>query len=347
MNNNDPLPQWAYALGKPSCSAHIRTTPEDFVVNEVLGFDPDGDGNHALLHIRKRNTNTEWLARQLAELAGVPLSEVGYAGLKDRRAVTTQYFSINLSGKNEPDWQRLASEDISVLEVDRHHRKLRRGNLLENRFRIMLRELNGECSELEQRLEKIRKLGVPNYFGPQRFGHNGGNLAKAQALLGNKFQERDRHLRSLYLSAARSFLFNQVLSARVAAGNWNRALPGESLLMNGTSSTFTVRILNSEIERKVAAGELHPSGPLWGRGKPGVLAEVLALESEVLGDEVLLLEGLAKAGMEQERRSLRLPVRELQWQFIQPQQLQLEFALPAGAYATSVLRELVSTTTPL
>lgn len=341
MTNNNPLPQWAYALGKPSCTAHLRTTPEDFVVDEVLGFDPDGDGNHALLQIRKRNTNTEWLARQLAELAGVPLSEVGYVGLKDRRAVTTQYFSVNLSGKSEPDWQSLDSEEIAILEVDRHHRKLKRGTLLENHFRLTLRELDGVCEALEQRLEKIRERGVPNYFGSQRFGRDGGNLIKAQALFRNEFQERDRHLRGLYLSAARSYLFNQVLSARVEAGNWNRALPGESLLMNGTTSTFTVRLLSNEIERKVAMGELHPGGPLWGQGKPAVLAEVLALESAVLAEEILMREGLEKAGLEQERRSLRLPVKGLQWQFTQPQQLQLEFALPAGAYATSVIRELV------
>ncbi len=341
MTNNNPLPQWAYVLGKPSCTAHLRTTPEDFVVDEVLGFDPDGDGNHALLQIRKRNTNTEWLARQLAELAGVPLGEVGYAGLKDRRAVTTQYFSVNLSGKSEPDWQSLASEEIAILEVDRHHRKLKRGNLLENRFRLTLRELDGECEALEQRLEKIRERGVPNYFGSQRFGRDGGNLKKVEALFRNEFQERDLHLRGLYLSAARSYLFNQVLSARVEAGNWNRALPGESLLMNGTTSTFTVRLLSNEIERKVAMGELHPGGPLWGQGKLAVLADVLALESAVLAEESLMREGLEKAGLEQERRSLRLPVKGLQWQFTQPHQLQLEFALPAGAYATSVIRELV------
>lgn len=341
MSDNSSLPDWAYAFSRPACTADFRSTAEDFVVDEVLGFDPDGDGNHALLHIRKRNTNTEWLARQLAELAGVPLSEVGYAGLKDRHAVTTQYFSINLSGKQEPDWHALESAEITLLDVDRHHRKLKRGNLLQNCFRITLRALAGECADLEQRLEKIRAHGVPNYFGAQRFGHDGGNLAKARALFCGEFHERDRHLRGLYLSAARSWLFNRVLSARVAAGNWDRALPGESLLMNGTTSTFTVRLLSSEIERKVAEGELHPGGPLWGRGKPAVLAEVLALETSQLADESVFREGLEKAGLEQERRSLRLPVSELLWQFVESDVLQLEFALPAGTYATSVLRELV------
>ncbi len=335
------LPAWAYAFGKPACHAVIRSTPEDFIVNELLGFDPDGDGNHALLHIRKRNTNTEWLARQLAELADVSVSEVGYAGLKDRHAVTTQYFTVNLSGKKEPEWQRLSSDEITILSVDRHHRKLKRGNLLENQFQLTLRQLDGECDSLASRLEMIAEQGVPNYFGPQRFGHDGGNLQKAETMFRSKQREADRHLRGLYLSAARSWLFNQVLSARVTAGNWNQALPGESLLINNTSSSFTVRLLNSEIERKVAMGELHPSGPLWGRGKPASLGDVLVLEQSVLEPELLLREGLEKAGMEQERRALRLPVRKLAWQFSERDVLQLSFALPAGAYATSVLRELV------
>ncbi len=341
MSNAVFPPQWAYAFGQPACHAVIRSTPEDFIVDEILGFDPDGDGNHALIHIRKRNTNTEWLARQLAALAEVPVSEVGYAGLKDRNAATTQYFSINLSGKNEPDWQQLASDEITILSVDRHHRKLKRGNLLENQFQLTLRQLAGECDYLVARLEMIAEQGVPNYFGPQRFGHDGGNLQKAEAMFRSKQRETDRHLRGLYLSAARSWLFNQVLSARVAACNWNQALPGESLLINNTSSSFTVRLLNSEIERKVATGELHPSGPLWGRGKPASLGEVLALEQTVLEQELLLREGLEMAGMEQERRALRLPVRKLAWQFVEQDVLQLSFALPAGAYATSVLRELV------
>lgn len=341
MTESDPLPQWAYAYGEHTCRAVIRTIPEDFSVDEVLGFDPDGAGNHALLHIRKRNTNTDWLARQLAELAGVPLNEVGYAGLKDRHAVTTQYFSVNLSGKKEPDWRSLTTDDIAILDVDRHHRKLKRGNLLENRFRITLRGLAGECGGVEQRLQSILKQGVPNYFGSQRFGLGGNNLMKARALFRGELRETDRHLRGLYLSAARSYLFNQALSARVAASTWNCALPGESLLMNGTTSTFTVRILNSEIERKVMTGELHPGGPLWGRGKPACLGEVLALEQSVLADETLFCEGLEKAGMEQERRALRVSARALQWRFVERDSLQLEFALPAGSYATSVLREVV------
>ncbi|HEX9802188.1 MAG TPA: tRNA pseudouridine(13) synthase TruD [Gammaproteobacteria bacterium] len=343
-----PLPDglqldWAFALGEPRCRGAIRSVPEDFIVEEEIGFFPDGEGHHAWLHIRKRNTNTEWLARELATLADVPLGEVGYAGLKDRHAVTSQVFTVNLSGKAEPDWQQLASDDIAFLEIDRHGRKLKRGALRENRFILTLRELAGECDDLEQRLQRIAADGVPNYFGEQRFGHGFGNLAMAAAMFRGEWRESVRHKRSLYLSAARSYLFNKVLSARVADGSWHRALPGESLMQEGSTSCFTVRLIGSDIEKRIAAGQLHPTGPLWGRGRPTSLAEALAFELETLAGEDFWKAGLEKAGMEQERRALRLPVRKLQWQWLDAATLQLQFALPPGAYATSLLREIAKT----
>lgn len=344
-----PLPEglqldWAYAaLGEPRCRGVIRSVPEDFIVEEELGFSPDGVGHHAWLHIRKRNTNTAWLAQQLAELAGVPLSEVGYAGLKDRHAVTSQVFTVNLSGKAEPEWQRLASDEMAFLDIDRHGRKLKRGALRENRFILTLRELQEECGDIEQRLQRIAADGVPNYFGEQRFGHDFANLAMAAAMFRGEWRESVRHKRSLYLSAARSYLFNRVLSARVAAGSWHRALPGESLMQEGSTSCFSVRLIGSDIEKRIAAGQLHPTGPLWGRGRPTSLADALAFELQVLEGEDFWKAGLERAGMEQERRSLRLPARKLQWQWLDAATLQLQFVLPPGAYATSLLRELVTT----
>ncbi len=332
--------EWVYALGEPRCRAAIRSVPEDFIVEEEIGFSPDGEGNHAWLHIRKRNTNTEWLARELAALADVPLGEIGYAGLKDRHAVTSQVFTVNLSGKTEPDWQQLASDDIAFLDIDRHGRKLKRGSLRENRFTLILRALQGECEDLETRLQRIAADGVPNYFGEQRFGHDFGNLAMAAAMFRGEWHEEIRHKRSLYLSAARSYLFNKVLSARVAGDNWNRAMPGESLMQEGSTSCFSVRLIGPEIDKRVLIGHLHPTGPLWGRGRPTCLAEALAFELGVLEGDDLWKAGLEKAGMEQERRALRLPVKKLRWQWLDNKTLQLQFVLPPGAYATSVLREI-------
>ncbi len=336
--------EWVHALGEPPCHAVIRSRPEDFIVEEEIGFAPDGAGNHAWLHVRKRNTNTEWLAREIAALAGVPLVEVGYAGLKDRHAITSQVFTVNLSGKAEPDWRQLASEDITFLAIDRHGRKLKRGALRENRFTLTLRELQGACEDLEQRLRRIAADGVPNYFGEQRFGHDFGNLAMAAAMFRGEWRENIRHKRSLYLSAARSYLFNKVLSARVAAGSWNRALPGESLMQEGSTSCFSVRLIGADVEKRIAAGQLHPTGPLWGRGRPTSLAEAQAFELGVLEGDDVWKAGLEEAGMEQERRALRLPAKKLQWQWLDDKTLQLQFDLPPGAYATSVLREIVITT---
>ena len=213
----------------------------------------------------------------------------------------------------------------------------------ENRFEITVRTLHGACDDIEQRLERIAGEGVPNYFGEQRFGHDFGNLAMAAAMFRGEWRETIRHKRSLYLSAARAYLFNRVLSARVDDGSWCRALPGESLMQIGSTSCFSVRLIGSEIEARVASGQLIPTGPLWGRGKPLSLADVEALELRVLEAETLWKTGLEKAGMEQERRALQLAVKGLAWQRPDAQTLKLTFSLPAGAYATSVLREIVNT----
>ena len=334
---------WAYAYGKPGCRGAIRTSPEDFQVDEVLGYEPDGSGNHALLHIRKINTNTEWLARRLAEFAGVEQKEIGYAGLKDRIAVTTQYFTVNLSGRDEPDWSQLNSDELKILSFTRHGKKLRRGGLRENRFQITVRGLKGDCSDLEHRLERVENGGVPNYFGEQRFGHDANNLKLAGQLFIGEIEERDRHKRGLYLSAARSWLFNRVLSCRVEQGNWRQALPGEALIQRHSRSALSLRVISDEIQQRIDKGFLQPSAPMWGRGQSSAQADAAALEQQVLADEALFKLGLEKAGLEQERRALRLEVRELAWQRLQAEVLQLRFSLPPGTYATAVLRELVVT----
>ena len=154
----------AYALAKPESTGAIRTTPEDFQVDEDLGFELSGEGEHACLHIRKRNANTDFIAKQIARLAGVKNMDVSYAGLKDRHALTTQWFSVYLSSKPEPDWSQLNSDEVEVLEVVRHNRKLRRGSLKGNHFKLVVRDLQGDSSALEQRLQTIRTT----FIGPHQ-----------------------------------------------------------------------------------------------------------------------------------------------------------------------------------
>jgi tRNA pseudouridine13 synthase len=331
----------ARSTGPPCAVGRIRAAAEDFRVDEVLGFEPDGHGDHAYLRVRKRDTNTEWLARQLARLAGVRSMDVGYAGLKDRRAVTTQWFSVCVAGRDEPDWRQMESDEVQVLEVARHARKLRRGALAGNTFEITVRELSGDRAAVEGRLARIAIEGVPNYFGEQRFGRGGANLERARAMFDGRLGRLRRHERSLYLSAARSWLFNLVVERRVEDGSWNRPLPGEVLMLDGTSSVFNIDEPDDEIRRRVDEQDIHPTGPLWGRGPLLTRGACRALEESVLAAQSSWRRGLEAAGLEQARRALRLRVRELGWAWLNQHSLVLRFELPAGGYATGVLREAI------
>lgn len=341
MTDSIALSELPYAYGQPQIQGQLRTAPEDFQVRETLGFSLEGSGEHVWLWVRKRNANTEWVARQLAKLAGTPTSAVGYAGLKDRHAVTEQWFSVQLPGRPEPDWSAIDDPDMTVLEVMRHSRKLRRGALTGNAFRIVVRKLQGDGAELTERLKRLAVSGVPNYFGEQRFGQGGGNLVRAEAMLSGKEKVRDRHQHGLYLSAARSALFNAVLARRVADQSWDRPLSGEVLMLAGSHSIFTAAEPDETIHRRVTEGDLHPTGPLWGAGELLATGAVRALEQAVAETLPIFRDGLEAAGLRQERRALRLLIGELALEFPHPDTAILSFHLPAGAYATVVLRELI------
>ncbi len=331
---------WPHAWGGPLLQGVMRAIPDDFQVREQLNFTPDQAGVHALVKIRKRGANTEWLARRLAQLAGVKRHAIGYAGLKDRHAVTDQWFSADLSGREEPDWRRLEGEKITVLEVTRHTRKLRQGAVAANAFQITLRGVTGDTGGLEARLQSIANEGAPNYFGEQRFGRD--NLARARAMFSGEFKVRDRFKRGIYLSAARALLFNRVLARRVEAGAWNRILPGDALILHGSNSFFVCGNEDA-LQERLRQGDIHPSGPLWGRGELPCKGEPAALEETALADDELWRRGLEEAGLKQQRRPLRVIPREMTWRMPSPQVLQLCFVLPAGSYATAILREIVVT----
>lgn len=328
------------AYGAAPLTARLRATPEDFVVEEILGYEAEGQGEHALLWIEKRGANTDWVARELAKFAGVSPVNVGYAGLKDRHAVTRQTFSVQLPGKPDPDWATFPHAEVKVLAATRHSRKLKRGALRGNRFVLTLREVQGSREEAERVLQQVAARGVPNYFGEQRFGREGGNLAQARAMFAGRRTDRDK--RSFLLSAARSQIFNSVLAARVEQGSWDTALEGELWSLAGSRSWFGPEPFDEALASRLAQGDIHPSGPLWGEGEPATTAEVGALERAVASQYVDLVEGLAKARMEQERRALRLMPKELRWRWLDDASLELAFELPAGAYATVVVRELAA-----
>lgn len=343
----NPLDSCAYSNGQPMLTGVIRTTADDFIVEEKFAFEFSHDGEHVLLHIKKRNTNTEWLAKKIIALAGVRSMDVSYAGLKDRNAVTTQWFSVWLPGKEGPDWTLLNDENVQVLNITRHNRKLRRGSLRENRFKIIVRDVKGDASDLYNRLEQIKFLGVPNYFGEQRFGHNGMNLEKAESMF-KGMRVKDRFKRSIYLSAARSLLFNTLLSQRVVNNSWCSALPGDVMLLDNSHSYFIADVVTEEIRRRVAEHDIHPGGVLWGKGELLSQSDIKETELSLRDSFPLFTSGLEAKGLKQERRALRLSVNELEYVYNSVEKIiELSFCLPAGGYATSVLRELVIASTTI
>jgi len=328
------------ACGEPPLTARLRASPEDFQVEEILGYDPDGAGEHLLLWVEKRGANTDWVARELAKFAGVPPVAVGYAGLKDRHAVTRQTFSVQLAGRPDPDWSTFPHAEVTVLAATRHSRKLKRGALRGNRFVLVLREVVGDRAQAESVLQRIVTHGVPNYFGEQRFGREGGNVAQARAMFAGRRVDRDK--RSMLLSAARSQIFNQVLATRVERACWDTPLEGEVWSLAGSRSWFGPEPFSDALAERLAHGDIHPSGPLWGQGEPPTQGDAGALEREIGAAHGDLVAGLAAARMDQERRPLRLLPGHLRWRWLSDAALELSFELPAGAYATVVVREVAA-----
>ena len=354
--NAEPRP-CASPFGPPVLTAKIRSTPEDFFVEELPAFEASGEGEHLLLTIEKRGMNTAFVAQTIARWAGVPESAIGYAGMKDRHAVTRQRFSVHLPGRDSPDATSLESDDLHVLSAQRHARKLQRGALRGNRFKLVLREIVGERLAIEQRLAEIAMYGFPNYFGEQRFGHGGGNLIAAQRMFEDadplrnaahsnanpsKNRRIPREKRGILLSAARSELFNRVLAARVVDGSWCRGLPGELWMLSGTRSVFGPEPDPAALAERIAAHDVHPTGPLWGRGALRTDAACRDLEESILAPFETIRAGLEQAGLAQERRALCIVAAGLRWEWLEAQILELHFELPPGSYATSFLRSLGS-----
>ncbi|MBT8040926.1 MAG: tRNA pseudouridine(13) synthase TruD [Gammaproteobacteria bacterium] len=335
------LPDWARCLGPPDVSGRLRCRLEDFQVFEKPLITPDGAGNHLWLEIEKRGANTDWVAGQLAAAAGVPRRDVGFAGMKDRHGVTTQWFSIGLQEADNADWENWSIEGVRFLHASRHGRKLRRGVLAGNRFRLVVRELTGNTGGLAERIAVLAANGIPNYFGPQRFGHGGRNVDRARAWLEKGGRVR-RQQRSLYLSAARSFLFNHVLSTRVQRGDWNRLLDGEMAQLDGRRPVFSCDLPDVELERRCDLFEIHPTGPMPGRVGRGPERDAAEVENAVLNAERDLIDALARAGADAARRSLRAIPRGLKG-VVDDDTLELVFELPPGSYATSLLREIIDT----
>jgi tRNA pseudouridine13 synthase len=317
------LPQWPSAYPASGANATLKRLNEDFIVTELPLQLPCGEGEHIWLDIEKRGANTAFVAQQLAAAACVQDRDVGYAGLKDRYAITRQWFSIYLPKGETPDLTRLQHPEFSVLAQSRHLKKLRPGDLQGNRFRIVLRDVTGDRDAMASNLKAIASQGVPNYFGAQRFGHDGGNVEQGRAMLAREIRVRNPKKKGIYLSAVRSFVFNEVLALRIQQGLWGQTLPGDVMDPSGRST-----------------------GPLWGRGRVTTTDQAQALENGVAQRHATLCDGLEHAGLDQARRALVASPVDMSWEWAQADQLVLAFSLQAGSYATAVLDEILRTTEP-
>lgn len=337
-------PAWPRVLeaefGAPP-QGEYRATAEDFRVEECLDFALQGEGEHLWLWIEKRDLSTLELARRLARACEVTQRDIGYAGMKDRVAVTRQWLSVHLPGREAPAdlAERLADTPVTLLEQQRHPRKLKRGVHRANRFTLRLSGAVVDDPRLEARWQRLIEAGVPNYFGPQRFGPGGRNLSKARAILAKGWRKRDDR-EGMLLSTARSYLFNQLLARRIAAGDWATPIAGELLVLDGTASQFASASVDAELLERARELDVHPSGALWGTGAAATSAAALAHEQAVIAVEPALADGLVRAGVRMGRRALRVRLAEPALTR-EGQVLTLQFSLPRGAFATAVLRELI------
>ncbi len=329
----------SYVHGGPLGRARIRQQPGDFQVFEELGFEPSGEGPHWFLEIEKTSTTTPWLVRSVASWAKLSQRDIGYSGLKDRHAVTTQWLSVPAELAQNLDPHSFAVDKCRLLQVTRNLRKLRRGAHASNRFRMLLREFDGDAALLAERVKTIAKAGVPNYFGPQRFGRNAGNLRLAERLFAGARMKR--HERDFALSASRSAIFNALVSARIDKGVWDCLLEGDRLNLDGRGSVFTPDAEDAELVERLKNGAVHPSASLWGRQGSLLDSSAKELEEAVAGDLYPgFCAGLVASSVDSHFRPVRLLPQNLVHAELEAGHV-LEFSLPSGAFATALLRELV------
>ncbi len=315
----------------------IRTSNSDFRVKEVLAFEPSGEGEHLFLQLEKNGCNTDWVIKQVQKTFGLSSREVGYAGKKDRNSISEQWFSLHLPGK-EVQPSLIESPSITVKNAVRHNKKLRVGSIKENQFEIVVRNLS---SKLDQKaLEQIVLRGFPNYFGTQRFGKEFGNLEKANQLLVEGKKIKNRNLKGLVLSSARSYLFNLQLAKRIEADNWTKVIPGDCINLDNSQSYYHLDKPTNEEQLRIDQADTHICGWLAGKQPSEATTEALAFELEAIKGFQPWLLGLNRFNLDSQRRSYRAFAKNLKVTE-QGNTASLSFSLGRGCFATSLLKELV------
>jgi len=322
----------------PQISGDIRSFASDFKVEEVLSFQPSGEGEHLFLQIKKIDSNTDWVARQLQKKSNLTSKDIGYAGKKDRHSVSVQWFSLHLPGK-QIELSQLAGEGYEIVTAIRHNKKLRRGSLLENKFEIIIRNMTSDIDK--NLINKIIKDGVPNYFGKQRFGFDGNNLLKANELLNDRIKIKNRNKRGLIISSARSFLFNLQLALRVAENSWLSPVNGDCLMLDRSQSFFMIDEPSIDDKERLEQGDLHISGWLAGKQISETTKSARQKETLAIKDYSEWLSGLEKLNLDSARRTFRCVPKDLKIEQDKGE-AKLTFSLAKGCFATSLIRELIN-----
>nr|WP_315541607.1 tRNA pseudouridine(13) synthase TruD [uncultured Aggregatibacter sp.] len=322
----------------PKQTALLKAECADFVVKEQLGYDMSGDGEFVVVKVRKTDCNTLFVGEQLAKFAGISARNMSYAGLKDRKAVTEQWFSLQMPGQPTPDFSQFSLEGVEILDVTRHQRKIRIGSLQGNHFEILLRNTE-ETDELKERLDFLAKNGFPNYFTEQRFGRDGNNLTQALRWANGEIKVKDRNKRSFYLSAARSEIFNLIVAKRIELGLAQQVLNGDILQLNGSHSWFVVDESEdlAQLQQRLAQQDVLLTAPLIGEEEKSAVD----FEHEIFAQHQALFALMRQERMKAARRPILMQPQQFQWQF-EPNGLRLQFDLPVGSYATALIRELVN-----
>ncbi len=329
--------EWASAWAFSRSKGMLKTENSDFIVTERLPEQPSGEGEHVWLTLKKEGQNTAWVARQLSKWAGLKPRDVSYAGLKDRHAITQQTFSVHLPGKQTPSPHLIHIDGVTLVEAERHSRKLKTGQLIGNAFSIRVRQTDQPIEEIKKRWDHIVEHGVPNYFGPQRFGFDGQNVEKGTNwLLGN--EKAPRQYQSIYLSAVRSYLFNQLLENRVKDGTWNVLIGGDFVQFTEGKSGFYCESPEQNDHDRCQQGKLSPCASLPGFNRES-FEQLDPRENTQLSQHSELLNALIERKINRQFRKLRIFPENASFDVIESDPV-FHFFLPAGSFATTVLTEL-------
>ncbi|MPV86552.1 tRNA pseudouridine(13) synthase TruD [Ostreibacterium oceani] len=318
-------------------SAQFKSIPADFVVDEQLDWQWRGTGEHIFLNIQKTNSNTLWVAKQLAKFYQVPIKDIGYSGLKDRHAVTTQYFSVRLPGVKPGAYALPTSTEFTVGHHVLHDKKLKRGQHRGNTFCIRLRHVVGNRALIEERLAYLTQQGMPNFFDSQRFGHDAQNLIRVTDWVNGHANIAKRTEKSLLISALRAAIFNAQLAMRVKQGSWNQAMPNDTMCLAGSHSFFQIDQPDDVISKRLQSHDIHPAGVL--PGKETALNSAWFADDGYPFERDKLQDFMNKNNLSEQYRAFRVSVKNLSWQW-EGEDCCLQFSLPNGAYASAVIKQI-------